>query len=63
MPAPIILNLSDAHGFYLRQQAAAYLADNENVTGAERGSSEEQGFGALAEIVCRDQLSLKTGHH
>jgi len=35
-----------------------YVKSHINTTGAERGSSEEQGFGALAEIVVRNQLGL-----
>lgn len=42
----------------LRQKAAEYIAANQNTTGAERGSSEEQGFGALAEIVIRNKLGM-----
>ena len=43
-PKPIIVKLTDALGFQLRQKAAAYIAANQNRTVAERGSSEEQGF-------------------
>jgi len=57
-PKPIIVKLADALGFQLRQKAAAYIAANQNRTGAERGSSEEQGFGALAEIVIRNKLQM-----
>lgn len=55
---PIIVPLTDAEGFQLRTVAAAYLQANKNNKGAERGSAEEQGFGALAEIVVRHKLGL-----
>lgn len=58
LPKPIVLKLTDELGFQLRQKAAEYLAANQNRTGAERGSSEEQGFGALAEIVIRNKLGM-----
>lgn len=57
-PTPIIIKLIDEVGFNLREQAAKFVAENKNKTGAERGSSEEQGFGALAEIVIRNQLGM-----
>lgn len=57
-PKPIVMKLADALGFQLRQKAAAYIATHQNRTGAERGSSEEQGFGALAEIVIRNKLQM-----
>jgi len=57
-PKPIIVKLADASGFQLRQKAAAYITANQNRTGAERGSSEEQGFGALAEMVIRNKLQM-----
>ena len=57
-PKPIIVKLTDELGFQLRQKAAEYIAANKNQTGAERGSSEEQGFGALAEIVIRNKLGM-----
>lgn len=57
-PKPIVVKLTDELGFGLRQKAAEYIAANQNRTGAERGSSEEQGFGALAEIVIRNKLSM-----
>ncbi len=57
-PKPIIVKLADTVGFQLRQKAASYIAANQNRTGAERGSSEEQGFGALAEIVIRNKLGM-----
>ena len=52
-PKPIIVKLTDELGFQLRQKAAGYIATNQNRTGAERGSRDKQGFGALAEIVIR----------
>lgn len=57
-PKPIIIKLTDDAGFNLREQAAKFVDENKNKTGAERGSSEEQGFGALAEIVIRNQLGM-----
>ncbi len=58
LPKPIAIKLTDPLGWELRQKAAQYLAENRNNTGAERGSSEEQGFGALAEMVIRNQLGM-----
>lgn len=57
-PLPIVIKLADELGFQLRQKAADYIAVNRNRTGAERGSSEEQGFGALAEMVIRNRLGM-----
>lgn len=57
-PKPIVIKLTDEIGFQLRQKAAQYIAANQNRTGAERGSSEEQGFGALAEMVIRNKLGM-----
>jgi hypothetical protein len=57
-PKPIVIKLTDELGFQLRQKAAEYITANQNRTGAERGSSEEQGFGALAEIVIRNKLGM-----
>jgi hypothetical protein len=57
-PTPIVINLNDDLGFRLRVMAAEYLAANLNTTGAERGRNEEQGFGALAEIVVRNKLGM-----
>lgn len=57
-PKPIIIKLADEAGFEMRKMAAKYIADNRNTTGAERGSSEEQGFGALAEIVVRKNIKM-----
>jgi hypothetical protein len=58
LPKPIIIKLTDAEGFRLRQKAAEYITKNKNSTGAERGSAEEQSFGALAEIVIRNKLGM-----
>lgn len=58
LPTPIIIKLADELGFNLREKAARYVEENRNITGAERGSLEEQGFGALAEIVIRNKLGM-----
>lgn len=55
---PIVIKLADKDGFLLRQKAAEYLTAYQNRTGAERGSINEQGFGALAEIVIRNRLNM-----
>ncbi len=57
-PKPIVIKLTDELGFRLRQKAAEHIAANQNRTGAERGSRDEQGFGALAEIVIRNKLGM-----
>ncbi len=57
-PAPLVISLNDELGFQLRQKAANYLGSNRNTTGAERGNNEQQGFGALAEIVVRNKLGM-----
>lgn len=57
-PTPIVAKLNDERGFSLRQKTAEYLFENRNVTGAERGSTEQQGFGALAEMVVRNRLGM-----
>lgn len=57
-PTPIIIKLTNEWGFSMRQKAAEYMAENRNVTGAERGTAEQQGFGALAEIVIRNKLDI-----
>ncbi len=57
-PKPITIKLTDELGFDLRQKAAEYITKNQNITGAERGSKEEQGFGALAEMVIRNKLGM-----
>lgn len=57
-PRPIIVKLIDEWGFNLRLKATEYVETHRNITGAERGSIEEQGFGALAEIVIRNKLGF-----
>lgn len=57
-PTPIVVKLTDEWGFSMRQKAAEYMIANRNVTGAERGTAEQQGFGALAEIVIRNKLGM-----
>lgn len=57
-PTPIVIKLTDEWGWEMRNKAAEYVAKNLNRTGAERGSSEEQGFGALAEIIIRNKLGM-----
>lgn len=57
-PVPIVVKLTDEKGWALRQKAAEYVTANQNRTGAERGSIEEQGFGALSEMVIRSYLGL-----
>ncbi|MFH0969654.1 MAG: hypothetical protein V1804_04055 [Patescibacteria group bacterium] len=57
-PKPIAIKLTNELGFQLRQKAAEYISDNQNKTGAERGNKEEQGFGALAEMVIRNKLGM-----
>ena len=42
----------------MRQKAADFIAEHQNKTGAQRGSVSEQSYGALAEIVIRNQLSM-----
>ena len=57
-PQPIELKLIGDEGFQLREKAASYIAENENRTGAQRGSLSEQSYGALAEIVIRNKLGM-----
>lgn len=57
-PKPITIKLIDELGFQLRQKAEEHITINQNRTGAERGSKEEQGFGALAEMVIRNKLGM-----
>ena len=57
-PKPIILKLTDDWGFDLRQKVAEYIMANRNTTGAERGTNEQQGFGALAQAVVRNKLEM-----
>lgn len=58
LPKPIVIKLNDELGFNLREKTAKYVEENRNITGAERGSLEEQGFGALAEIVIRNKIGM-----
>ncbi len=58
LPTPIVIDLSGEHGFELRKEAAKYIEDSLNKTGAERGNKEQQGYGALAEIVIRKELGI-----
>jgi len=57
-PKPIIVKLTDELGFELRKKAAEYVSANQNRTGAERGNPEQQGFGALAEMVIRNKFGM-----
>lgn len=57
-PTPIIIQLSGEKGFELRKEAAKYIESSLNTTGAERGNKEQQGFGALAEVVIRKELGI-----
>jgi len=58
-PIPIIIKLTDEWGFGLREKTAEYVKENLNKKGAERGSADEQGFGALAEMVMRNKLGMQ----
>lgn len=65
-PIPIVIDLNNDWGMSMRQAASDYIEKNRNNTGAERGSTEEQGFGALAEIAIRNKLgmpNLNPGDH
>jgi len=57
-PTPITIKLTDEWGWEMRNKAAEYVTKNLNKTGAERGNSDEQGFGALAEIIIRNKLGM-----
>ena len=57
-PTPIVIKLTDDWGWEMRNKAADYLSKNINKTGAERGSSDQQGFGVLAEMVIRNKLGM-----
>ncbi|MDP4020805.1 MAG: hypothetical protein Q8P58_02080 [Candidatus Adlerbacteria bacterium] len=57
-PKPLEISLAGQEGFALRQKAAGYLAEHENITGAQRGSLSEQSYGAVAEIVVRNKLGM-----
>ncbi len=58
-PKPIEVDLSTAAGFELRKQASAWLEKHLNTTGAQRAGKNEQGYGALAEIVVRKELGME----
>ncbi|MBL7078599.1 hypothetical protein ISS42_03000 [Candidatus Shapirobacteria bacterium] len=58
LPKPIVVKLVDELSFNLRKKAAKYVEENRNITGAERGNIEQRGFGALAEIVIRNELGM-----
>lgn len=63
-PVPIEISLAKSNvingrnGYQLRQDAKAYMDANANVTGAERGSAEQQGYGAITEMILRHHLGL-----
>ena len=57
-PKPLEISLAGQEGFALRQKAANYLAENENITEAQRGSLSEQSYGAVAEFVIRNKLGM-----
>lgn len=57
-PKSIDINLSGDEGFRIRQKAADFILEHQNKTGAQRGSVSEQSYGALAEIVIRNQLNM-----
>lgn len=57
-PHPIVIKLTDELGFKLRQKSAEHITANKNITGAERGTTEQQGFGVLAEMVVRTKLGM-----
>ena len=58
LPTPIVINLAGKEGYELREKTAKFIEENLNVSGAERGSRDEQGFGALAEVVVRKHLGF-----
>jgi len=58
LPKPIPILLAGDNGFKLRQLAAEYIKKNQNISGAERGSTAEQSYGALAEVVIRNKLGM-----
>jgi len=55
-PAPIEIDLSGGEGFQFRAAAWEYLQAHPNLTGAERGSSDQQLLGLLAERLVRREL-------
>ncbi len=58
-PTPFVVDLSDNGGFEIRNRAYEHLQKNKNVSGAERGSEDQQGYGLLTEMVIRRELGLK----
>lgn len=58
LPTPIIYPLTGQSGYDLRVRANNYLQTYMTTTGAERGSTSEQGAGLLAEVVVRHILGL-----
>ena len=58
-PTPLVITLKGVEGFNLRQKTADFLKENLNTTGAERGSEDRQGYGALAEVVVRHYLGMQ----
>lgn len=57
-PTPIVISLKGEEGYRLRLKAVEYMDKNKNTTGAERGSYDQQSYGALAEIVIRNKLGM-----
>jgi len=57
-PRPLEVDLRNEWAYQLRTRAAEWLDDYVTTTGAERGTAEQQGYGALAEVVVRNLLGL-----
>lgn len=57
-PIPIAVNLNTDDGFKVRKKAAEFVAKT-RARGAESGSIEQQGFGAVAEIYVSEGLGFK----
>ena len=57
-PKPLEIKLGGEDGFRLRKKAADFIGEHQNKTGAQRGNTSEQSYGALAEIVIRHQLGM-----
>src|SRR3989344_6916964 len=58
LPKPIEFSLAGEAGFQIRKTATQYIEEHQNKTGAQRGSTAEQSYGALAEIVIRNALGM-----